>query len=412
MESTPAIRRDFTATLIYRVGSTLSYQMLMVAVGWHLFDITNSVMSLGLLGLVELIPYFIFALFAGHWVDTHSRRMIATISSVMHVAIGIFLMFVARGMFEPAEFYIYLSVAVLGVGRALLRPAYQSIFGQVIPRDLTPKYSAYASSAFQACVVTGPALAGILIATIGLDFTYCIAGLCALLGQYGVFMVHLKNLKREKNTAPFWESFKESILYVKNHRLILSAMSIDMLAVLFGGAVSMLPAFVKEILHQGPETLGILRAAPAIGAILTGFYFARKPILINSGKYVLVGVAGFGISMICFSLSTTIWVSAFFLFLSGCFDSVSVVVRIAIFQLTSPDHMRGRISSINGIFVGSSNELGALESGVAASVLGLVPSIAFGGFVTLLVAIGFYQFCTPIRNLHIQDLLEKKDRYD
>jgi len=408
MESqTTAVQRDFRATLIYRVGSTLSYQMMMVAVGWHLFDITNDVMSLGLLGLAELIPYFICALFAGHIVDTYSRRMIATISSILHVLIGVFLMYVARGFFEPAQIYIYISIGILGVGRALLRPAYQSIFGQVIPRELTPKYSAYASSAFQACVVTGPALGGFFIASIGLDYTYLIAGLCALIGQYGVFAVHLKNLKREKNTAPFWESFVEGIRYVKNHNLILSAMSIDMLAVLFGGAVSMLPAFVKEVLHQGPETLGILRAAPAIGAIITGFYFARNPIWMNSGKYILVGVAGFGLSIIAFSLSTNIWLCAFFLLLTGAFDSLSVVVRVAIFQLTSPDHLRGRISSINGIFVGSSNELGALESGVAASLLGLVPSIAFGGLITLIVAFGFYQFCPPIRNLHVKDLVEK-----
>ena len=404
---TTAVQRDFRATLIYRVGSTLSYQMMMVAVGWHLFDITNDVMSLGLLGLAELIPYFICALFAGHIVDTYSRRMIATISSILHLMIGVFLMYVARGFFEPAQIYIYISIGILGVGRALLRPAYQSIFGQVIPRELTPKYSAYASSAFQACVVTGPALGGFFIASIGLDYTYLIAGLCALIGQYGVFAVHLKNLKREKNTAPFWESFVEGIRYVKNHNLILSAMSIDMLAVLFGGAVSMLPAFVKEVLHQGPETLGILRAAPAIGAIITGFYFARNPIWTNSGKYILVGVAGFGLSIIAFSLSTNVWLCAFFLFLTGAFDSLSVVVRVAIFQLTSPDHLRGRISSINGIFVGSSNELGALESGFAASLLGLVPSIAFGGFITLIVAFGFYQFCPPIRNLHVKDLVEK-----
>jgi MFS family permease len=381
--------------------------MMMVAVGWHLFDLTNDFMSLGLLGLAELIPYFICALFAGHIVDTYSRRMIATISSILHVLIGVFLMYVARGFFEPAQIYIYISIGILGVGRALLRPAYQSIFGQVIPRELTPKYSAYASSAFQACVVTGPALGGFFIASIGLDYTYLIAGLCALIGQYGVFAVHLKNLKREKNTAPFWESFVEGIRYVKNHNLILSAMSIDMLAVLFGGAVSMLPAFVKEVLHQGPETLGILRAAPAIGAIITGFYFARNPIWMNSGKYILVGVAGFGLSIIAFSLSTNIWLCAFFLLLTGAFDSLSVVVRVAIFQLTSPDHLRGRISSINGIFVGSSNELGALESGVAASLLGLVPSIAFGGLITLIVAFGFYQFCPPIRNLHVKDLVEK-----
>ena len=412
MENSKAIQRDFTAVLAYRVGTTLSYQMMMVAVGWHLFDITNNVISLGLLGLAELIPYFLCSLFAGHLVDTYSRKGIATIACVLHVLMGIFLMYVARGDLDPPEMLIYVSVAILGIGRSLLRPAYQSIFGQVIPRALTPKYSAYASSAYQVCVVSGPAIGGIIIASAGLQWAYLISGLLALIGQYGVLTVHLKHLKRDKNTAPFWDSLIESIQYVKNHQLILSAMTIDMLAVLFGGAVSMLPAFVKDILHQGPETLGILRAAPAVGAIITGIYFARNPILKNSGKYILVGVAGFGISIIGFSLSETIWLSAFFLFLSGCFDSLSVVVRIAIFQLTSPDHMRGRISSINGIFVGSSNELGALESGVAASLMGLAPSIAFGGVITVLVAIGFYQYAPHLRNLHVKDLIEEKNKND
>lgn len=410
MENSKAILRDFTAVLAYRVGITLSYQMMMVAVGWHLFDITNDVISLGLLGLAELIPYFFCSLFAGHLVDTYSRKGIATIACVLHLLMGIFLMYVARGVLQPPEMLIYFSVAILGVGRSLLRPAYQSIFGQVIPRSLMPKYSAYASSAYQVCVVSGPAVGGIIIASAGLEWAYLLSGLLALIGQYGVLRVHLKSLKRDKNTAPFWDSLIESIQYVKNHQLILSAMTIDMLAVLFGGAVSMLPAFVKDILHQGPETLGILRAAPAVGAIITGIYFARNPILMNSGKYVLVGVAGFGLSIIGFSFSETIWFSAFFLFLSGCFDSLSVVVRVAIFQLTSPDHMRGRISSINGIFVGSSNELGALESGVAASFMGLAPSIAFGGFITVLVAIGFYQYAPHLRNLHVKDLFEEKNK--
>jgi len=412
MDNLKTIQKDFIAILAYRVGTTLSYQMMMVAIGWHLFNLTNNVLSLGLLGLAELIPYFLCSLFAGHIVDTYSRRGIATIACILHLLMGIFLMYVARGVVEPAEMLIYISVAILGIGRALLRPAYQSIFGQVIPRVLTPKYSAYASSAFQVCVVSGPAMGGIFIASIGLEWTYLISGLLALIGQYGVLKVHLKNLKRDKNTAPFWESFVEAIQYVKNHRLILSAMSIDMLAVLFGGAVSMLPAFVKDILHEGPETLGILRAAPAVGAIMTGIYFARKPILLHSGKYVLVGVAGFGISIIGFGLSQTIWLSSFFLFLSGCFDSFSVVVRVSIFQLTSPDHMRGRISSINGIFVGSSNELGALESGAAASLMGLAPSIVFGGLITVLVALGFYRFAPELRNLHVKDLIEEQNKND
>jgi MFS family permease len=407
MDSLKTIQKDFAAVLIYRVGTTVCYQMMMVAIGWHLFEITNSVLSLGLMGLAELVPFFIFSLFAGHLVDTYSKRGIAMIACVMHLLVGVFLMQVATGMFTPPEIYIYLSVMLLGIGRSLLRPAYNSIFGHVVPRYLTPKYSAYASSAFQVCVVAGPALGGFLIAAIGLAWTYLISGLLALIGMYGIYLVKIKRINVEKNTASFWKSFLEGIHYVKNHRVIMSAMSIDMLAVLFGGAVSMLPAFVKEVLHTGPEALGVLRAAPAIGAILTGFYFANRPLLKHSGKFVILGVVGFGLSMIAFSLTTTLWMSAFFLFLSGCFDSVSVVVRLAIFQLTSPDHMRGRISSINGIFVGSSNELGALESGVAASLLGLAPSIAFGGLVTLLVAIGFYKFAPAFTNLHLQDLMDE-----
>jgi MFS family permease len=189
MESTKTIQRDFAAVLTYRVGSTISYQMMMVAIGWHLFEITNSVLSLGLMGLAELVPFFIFSLFAGHLVDTYSKRGVAIIACVIHLLVGIFLMQVARGMFTPPEVYIYLSLMLLGIGRSLLRPAYNSIFGHVVPRNLTPKYSAYASSAFQVCVVSGPALGGFLIAAIGLPWTYFISGLLAFIGMYGVFLV-------------------------------------------------------------------------------------------------------------------------------------------------------------------------------------------------------------------------------
>jgi MFS family permease len=409
MSSTSSVQKDFAAVLTFRVGTTISYQMMMVAVGWHLFNITNSVISLGLLGLVELIPFFLFALYAGHLVDTFSRRGIGAIASLIHLFIGIFLMCVSFGIFSPAEFYIYLSVGALGIGRAFLRPAYQSIFGEVIPRNMTSKYAAYASSAFQICVVSGPAIGGFLIAFLGLSWTYLIAGLFAVFGLYGIFRVRVDAPDRQTNHSSFLKSLVEGIEFVRHHPLMLSAMSIDMFAVLFGGAVAMLPAFVKDVLHLGPEALGILRAAPAIGSILTGIYFARHPLEKNSGQYLLGSVFGFGASIIAFSLTNELWVSGLFLFLSGCFDSISVVIRTTIFQLTSPDHMRGRIGSINGIFIGSSNELGAFESGIAASIMGLAPSIAFGGFVTLLVAIGFYQFTPILRNLHIKDLMSEQD---
>jgi hypothetical protein len=177
-----------------------------------------------------------------------------------------------------------------------------------------------------------------------------------------------------------------------------------MFAVLFGGAVSILPAFVKEVLNAGPETLGILRAAPAAGAVLTGIYLARRPILTDSGKYLFLSVAGFGMSIIAFGISSNLWTCAFFLFISGCCDSISVVIRGSIMQLTTPDHMRGRISAINGIFIGSSNELGALESGIAASVMGLVPSIVFGGAATIMIVLITYRLAPHLRKLNIQDI--------
>ena len=192
--------------------------------------------------------------------------------------------------------------------------------------------------------------------------------------------------------------------YVRKHELILSTMALDMFAVLFGGAVSILPAFVSDVLHAGPEVLGILRAAPAAGSVLMGIYLAKHPLLNDSGKYLLLSVAGFGISIIGFGLSTHLWVCAFFLFASGCCDSVSVVIRSSIVQLTTPDNMRGRISAINGIFIGSSNELGALESGIAASLLGLVPSIIFGGVATLAVVLITYKLAPNLHKFHIRDI--------
>jgi len=181
-------------------------------------------------------------------------------------------------------------------------------------------------------------------------------------------------------------------------------MLLDMFAVLFGGAVSILPAFVKEVLNAGPETLGILRAAPAAGAVITGLYLARRPLLEDSGKHLLLSVGGFGIAIIAFGLSNNLWLCALFLFISGCCDSISVVIRGSIMQLTTPDQMRGRISAINGIFIGSSNELGALESGIAASLMGLVPSIVFGGAATLLVVLLTYKLAPQLRKLNLKDL--------
>ena len=396
--------KAFRTLLLYRIGATLSYQITMVAVGWHLYEITNSVVSLGLIGLAELIPYFTLALYSGHAVDHYSRTRIAAIACVIHMLVGLFLAAVAIGWLTPPVPLIYSAVAFIGVGRALLRPSYQALFGQIIPRDQLPRYTAYASSAFQICVVAGPGLGGLMIGFAGLEWTYLLAACCGAFGLYGITFIKVAQEKSSTLSNQFLKSFLEGFHYVRKHELILSVMALDMFAVLFGGAVSILPAFVKEVLNAGPETLGILRAAPAAGAVLTGIYLARRPLLNDSGRYLFLSVAGFGMSIIAFGISSNLWVCALFLFISGCCDSISVVIRGSVMQLTTPDHMRGRISAINGIFIGSSNELGALESGLAASVMGLVPSIVFGGAATIAVVLLTYRLAPHLRKLHLKDI--------
>ncbi|QWD86640.1 MFS transporter [Polynucleobacter paludilacus] len=396
--------KGFKTILLYRVGNTLSYQIMMVAVGWHLYEITHSVVSLGLVGLAELVPYFVFALYSGHAVDHYSRKKIAAVACCIHMSVALFLTAIALGWLSPPVPLIYTAVALIGVGRAVMRPAYQALFGQVIPREHLARYTAYASSAFQICVVAGPGLGGLLIGFAGLEWTYLVAAIAGAIGLYGVSLIKVKQENTGNLSGNFLKSFLEGFHYVKGHELILSTMALDMFAVLFGGAVSILPAFVKEVLHAGPEILGILRAAPAAGAVITGIYLASRPLVMDSGKYLLLAVAGFGLAIIAFGLSNSLWVCAFFLFISGCCDSVSVVIRGSIIQLTTPDHMRGRIGAINGIFIGSSNELGALESGIAASLMGLVPSIIFGGIATIAVVMITSKLAPQLRKLHIRDL--------
>jgi MFS family permease len=395
--------KAFRTLLIYRIGATLSYQITMVAVGWHLYEITHSVVSLGLIGLAELVPYFALALYSGHAVDHYSRKFISGIAATIHILVALFLCAIALNWLSPPVPLIYTAVGMIGVARALLRPSYQALFGQIIPREQLTKYMAYGNASFQICVVAGPGLGGLMIGFTSLSWTYALAALCGLISLYGVTLIKAQTEIVAQSTH-FLKSFMQGFDYVRKHELILSTMALDMFAVLFGGAVSILPAFVSDVLHAGPETLGILRAAPAAGSVITGILLATRPILNDSGKYLLLSVAGFGLSIIGFGLSTNLWICAFFLFASGCCDSVSVVVRSSIVQLTTPDNMRGRISAINGIFIGSSNELGALESGIAASLMGLVPSIIFGGFATLGVVLITYKLAPHLYKFHIRDI--------
>ena len=376
----------FLKLLAYRIFIVLAYQIMAVTVGWHIYEITHDTLSLGLIGLVEVLPYFATALFAGYAVDHHcSRRFFGALASVLLGVSAITLTAISSGWLGNSgstTLWIYCAFAFSGIARAFISPSYGALFALILPREEYARASGVGSSIFQSGLVLGPALGGLLVGFGSTNTAYTIAIILCLCATLSIASIHLKE-PEPTPTTPVITSIAEGLRFVFSHQILLGALSLDMFAVLFGGAVAMLPAFVQDIYKMGPEGLGILRAAPAVGAIMTGLWLARHPINLHAGRWLLGAVAGFGLCMIAFGLATTFWLAGIVLVLSGVCDGVSVVMRQTIMQLATPDHMRGRVSAINGIFIGSSNELGAFESGVAAKLMGLVPSVIFGGIMTL-----------------------------
>jgi MFS family permease len=381
-----------------------SYQIMAVVVGWHLYSLTHDPLALGLVGLAEIIPYFCSALFAGYAVDHYSKRNFAILSSLVLMLSSLTLAAVASEIITKyPTLVIYASIGLVGLGRAFIAPSYSSIFAIILPRKEYGKASGIGSSAFQIGLVTGPALGGVLVGWTSVTIAYLVAASFALLSALPLLMLNISNQTTKPEKAVF-AGIAEAVKFVVNHQVILSAQALDMFAVLLGGAVAMLPAFIHDVYQVGPEGLGILRSSPAIGAIMIGIYLARNPIREYAGKYLLWAVAGFGVCIIGFGLTSHFWVAAFILVLSGVFDGVSVILRTTIMQLSTPDHMRGRVASINGIFIGSSNELGAFESGVTAKLFGLVPSVVLGGLMTLGVVATTAKLAPKLRNLDLNHL--------
>lgn len=404
MSQHPLRNRQFAKLLGYRCMLVMSYQILMVVVGWHLYQITHDTLSLGLVGLAEIIPYFATALFAGYAVDHYSKRNFAVLSGlIMLVSAAILANIAQQAMATQMPLWIYSCVVLVGFGRAFIAPSYSAMFAAILPRNQFAEASSLGSSAFQIGLVLGPAVGGLLVGYLSIDAAYWVAGgfgLAAALTLLSLPIITPHNqLKPE-----IFKGIAAGLGFVFRHQIVLSALALDMFAVLFGGAIAMLPAFIHDIYLQGPEGLGILRAAPAMGAILTSLYMAHKPIREHAGKRLLWAVAGFGVCMIAFALSKNFWLAAAILMLSGILDGISVVLRSTIIQLATPDHMRGRVASINGLFIGSSNELGAFESGVAARLLGLVPSVIFGGAMTLLVVAYTAIKAPKLRQLNLHHL--------
>jgi MFS family permease len=401
--------RGFAGLLGYRLLALLSYQIVAVTVGWHVYEITRDALALGLIGLAEVIPYFGFALFAGYAVDHLPRRKLGMAACLGLLATTLALAGVAGGVLPAGiggfgTLTIYAAIAVNGVVRAFLAPVYMSLFARVLKREQFPRGAGVSSVVMQTGLVLGPALGGVLVAWGGKTTAYLVAAFFAAAAAVAVLSLRVSEPPLPSERAPVFKSIGEGLRFVFNTQVVLGAQALDMFSVLFGGAVALLPAFISEILHYGPEALGLLRAAPAAGAVLMGLYLARRPLQRHAGRVLLAAVAGFGLCIIGFALSRQLWLSALMLMLSGMCDGVSVVLRSTILQLATPDHMRGRVSSINGIFIGSSNELGAFESGVAARLLGLVPSVVFGGCMTLLVVGATAKLAPKLRRLDLREL--------
>jgi MFS family permease len=380
----------FRFLLLTRMFAITATQAQAVIVGWQVYSLTGSTFMLGLTGLVEAVPAILCALYAGHIVDiSHPKRVLAICLMALVLNVGMLLVF-AGGYIPLGDFFtlavIFLGIFISGLARSFIMPSAFSILPLVIKREDIAAASSWQTSAFQVAAIGGPALAGVIYAVFDAHGAWLFAFSMMVMAVVSALLLKVNfDYKKPEQRPSAAKSIKEGWVFLLQNRSLLSIMSLDMLAVLFGGAVAVLPAFADQVLHTGAEGLGILRAAPAAGAVLTALYFALCPMKRITAVRMFVVVAGFGVSMIGFGLSTSLWMAALFLALSGAFDSVSMVIRGTLMQLLTPEHMRGRVSSVNSMFIISSNEIGAFYSGTMASMMGLISSIVAGGIGTLAV---------------------------
>lgn len=375
--------RAFMQFWFARLASTAASQMLMVAVGWQMYDLTGSAWDLGLVGLLQFAPALLLALWAGHVIDRYHRaRIVAVCLGVQMLVAGV-LWAASSGGWSGRELLLGISV-VLGAVRAFQMPAQQALTPSLVPANVLPRALAFSSAGMQGAIIAGPAIGGFIYVA-GASATYAA---CALLFLgAGVLCTLIRYTPAPRVLQPAsWATLLVGVYFIWHKKVVLGAISLDLFAVLLGGATALLPIFAKDILHVGPWGLGLLRAAPAVGALLMSLALARWPIQRRTGHVLLGAVAVFGVSMVVFGLSTSLWLSMAALAISGAADMVSVVIRSTLVQLETPDEKRGRVSAVNSVFIGASNQLGEFESGATAALLGPVGSVLLGGIGTLLVA--------------------------
>lgn len=405
--------KEFRSYMGMRFFFTFAYQMQAVIIGFHIYHLTKDPLALGLIGLCEAIPSIGIALYGGYIADKSEKRAL-----LLKIFIGVFLCSLVMTIvtlqqmhtYVPVKYIVpvmYLMVFGIGIARGFYSPAAFSIMGQVVPKELYPNSSTWNSSAYMTASIAGPAVGGLIYAFFGVTVTYCVI-LFFILIALGCIAFLKKHPPRYIPKESIMKSLTEGVQFVFKSKMMLGAMSLDLFSVFFGGAVALLPVFANDILKVGSEGLGFMRASASAGAVLTMFVMTRISPMRKPWRNLLIAVVGFGTSIICYGLSKNFYLTLMFLFAEGSFDSVSVLIRSTIMQLLTPDEMRGRVSAVNSMFIGSSNEIGAFESGLTAKLMRTVPAVVFGGCMTILVAGITYSKTKSLLGLTLDDISGSK----
>ncbi|MFY7670651.1 MFS transporter [Tenacibaculum sp. MEBiC06402] len=408
--------KEFNIFLLVRFLLVFAWSMQFIIIEWQVYSITKDPWSLGLIGAFEFVPAFTMALFAGHIVDQKEKRNLLALCIGLFSLISLGLYFLTNPNFveswssNSVLYSIYALVFFGGFLRSFFGPTIFSLIALIVPKKLYPNAATWSSSTWQIASVLGPAFAGFTIYKIGVNLSLCIVFALVIFSFLMVFFIKKKPIMNPKKNEPVGRSLKEGISFVFKTKSILGAITLDMISVLFGGAIALLPVFAQDILQVGSKGFGMLRAAPAVGAFLTMLITAYIPVSKNAGMKLLAAIFGFGVCIIIFGLSEIFWISIVALFFSGVTDGVSMVIRQTILQLKTPDHMRGRVASVNSMFVGSSNELGALESGVTAKLMGTVTAVVFGGTMTLITVITTGILNPTLRKLDLTEDFQNQEK--
>ena len=400
--TSPLQHRDFALYVVATVATAFAIEMSFVAIGWQVYAIHRDPLDLGLVGLAMFVPLPLLALPAGHLADRYPRRTVLALSIGLDAAVAVGLLAVTRAGADETWPFFVLAFAT-GVASALGAPAGRAMTPSLVPQELLVRAFAQRSAAFQASVICGPALGGLLFA-VQPELVYAVATGFSLVALAAILALR-SGREGVGSGSPDLRSVLGGVLLVRRTPVLLGAISLDLFAVLFGGAVALLPVFARDVLEVGPAGLGVLRAAPAVGALGAAVVLTRRPVRRRAGGTLLTVVALYGVTMIVFGLSETIWISLLALAAGGAVDMVSVVLRQTILPLVTPDELRGRVNAVEMVFISASNELGAFESGVAAALIGAVPAVVIGGVLTIGVALTWTKLFPALRHVDRLDEL-------